>query len=114
MTRASDFSLTPVSRPATNPDGAIACDITIATPEARSGLGALATHLLGVRAIDGGIAATFALDGADAVRRYIELESQCCSFLSLAARTDGDAIVLEVTGGDAAQDWIRNIFPATK
>lgn len=114
MSRESDFTLTPIARPAANPAGDIACDITIATPDARSGLDALATHLRDVRAIDGGIAATFSLEAADAVRQYIDLESRCCSFLSLAARETEGAVMLEVTGGAAAQEWIRNIFPPSK
>lgn len=103
--------LTPIARPAANPHGDVAFDITIATPDARAGLDALATHLRGVRQIDGGMEATFVLAGAESVRRYVELESRCCSFLSLTAQEANGAIVLSITGGEAAQDWIRNIFP---
>ncbi len=106
--------LTPVSRPASNPGGDIACDITIATPDARAGLAqGLRSGIVSVRDIEGGVEATFRPEASDAVRQYINLESQCCSFLSLAARPEGDHLLLAVTGGPEAQDWIRNIFSDT-
>jgi hypothetical protein len=97
---------------AVHPAGDIACDTTIATPEARAGLGAaLRAGMRGAPAkIDGGVAVTFAGDAWDAVQRCIDLESRCCSFLSLSARRSGDAVILEVTGRAEAQGWIANIF----
>jgi hypothetical protein len=97
---------------AINPASDIACDTTIATPEARSGLGeALRMGMRGAPTkIEGGVAVTFAGEAWDAVQRYIDLESRCCSFLSLSARRSGDAVILEVTGRPEAQGWIANIF----
>jgi hypothetical protein len=97
---------------AVNPDGDLACDTTIATPEARAGLAeALERALIPPpRAIEGGVEVSFKHAGWDAVQRYVDLESRCCSFLTLAARRDQDGVVLTVTGRPEAQGWIRNIF----
>jgi hypothetical protein len=94
------------------PDADLACDTTIATPEARAGLAEALEHALmpPPRPITGGIEASFKQDGWEAVQRYVDLESRCCSFLTLAARRDDDSVVLTVTGRPEAQDWIRNIF----
>jgi hypothetical protein len=94
------------------PDGDLACDTTIATPEARAGLSeALGAALIPPpRPIDGGIEVSFKTGGWDAVRRYVDLESHCCSFLTLSVRREADRVLLTVTGRPEAQDWIRNIF----
>jgi hypothetical protein len=97
---------------AVNPDGDLACDFTIANEKARSGLAESLERgiLRPVRRIDGGIEAQFRHDAWDAVRRYVELESQCCSFLTLAASHDEDRVVLRVTGRPDAQPLIESIF----
>jgi hypothetical protein len=97
---------------AVNPDGDLACDFSIASEKRREGLAeALEAGLVRpVTRIDGGIEARFTPETEPAVRRYVELESQCCSFLSLAADFGGDPIVLRVTGRPGAQPVIESIF----
>ena len=97
---------------AVNPDGDLACDTSIATPEAREGLAEALERGIRrpVRKLPDGVEATFGVDARDAVMRYVEMESQCCSFLDLAVRDNGDAIVLTVTGRPEARDWIYHIF----
>jgi len=97
---------------AVTPDGDIACDTTIATPDARSGLAeALERGIVRpVRKLENGVEVTFRADARRAVLRYVELESQCCSFLDLAVRTSDGVVVLTVTGRPEARDWIYNIF----
>ena len=97
---------------AVHPDGDLACDTAIATPEARAGLAEdLQRGLVPpVRRLANGIEATFTVEARAAVMRYVELESQCCSFLDLAVREHPVGIVLSVTGRPEARDWIYNIF----
>lgn len=97
---------------AVEPDGDIACDITIASPEARAGLGeALERGIVRpVRKLPNGVEVTFRPEARDAVMRYVELESRCCSFLDLSVATAGGSVVLIVTGRPEARDWIYNIF----
>ena len=96
---------------AANPDGDLACDFTIANEAARSGLReSLETGLRSVRRVTGGVEATFDASAWDAVRHYVQLESQCCSFLSLFVERMPDGVVLRVTGREDAQDLIRNLF----
>jgi hypothetical protein len=93
-------------------DGDLACDITIATEKERAGLPqALREHLLRpVRPRPDGVEVMFEPEGWDAVRRYIDLESRCCSFLTLRARRTDDAVILTVTGRPEAKPWIEQIF----
>ncbi|MBI5287928.1 MAG: hypothetical protein HY873_03025 [Chloroflexi bacterium] len=95
-----------------DPAGDLACNTAIATPEARAGLGAeLARHLLRpVRELPDGIEVRFAPEGWPAVQRYVELESRCCSFLTLRVERAKDDIVLTVTGRPEAKAWISQIF----
>ncbi len=97
---------------AVSPNGDLACDTSIATPEARAGLGeALSAHLRRpVRRIEDGVEVHFAPEGWEAVQQYAELESRCCSFLSLHAERRDDDVVLRVTGRPEAQPWIEQIF----
>jgi hypothetical protein len=94
------------------PHGHIACDITIATPDARNGLReALERGIVPpVRKLENGVEVTFRPEAREAVLRYAELESRCCSFLDLAVRTGGEGVVLTVTGRPEARDWIYRIF----
>jgi hypothetical protein len=96
---------------AKDPDGDLACDFTIANDMARTGLRAgLSAGLRSVRPIDAGVEVTFAPTAWESVQRYVELESQCCSFLTLhAERLDG-SVMLRVTGRADAQELIRSIF----
>ncbi len=97
---------------ATDPNGELACDITIANEKARAGIaeGLRAGVAGNARRIDGGIEVPFRSEANDAVMRYIELESKCCSFLNLALAHDGDALLLRVTGRPEARDLIDSIF----
>jgi hypothetical protein len=94
------------------PDGDIACDTTIATADARSGLAeALARGIVRpVRKLENGVEVTFRSEARDAVLRYADLESRCCSFLDLAVRMADGVVILTVTGRPEARDWIYNIF----
>jgi hypothetical protein len=96
---------------AKEPDGDLACDFTIANEMARSGIReGLAAGMRSVRPIDGGVEVTFRPSAWDAVQRYVNLESQCCSFLTLSAERSSDGVTLRVTGRPDAQGLIRNIF----
>ena len=96
---------------ARDPDGDLACDFTIANDMARSGLReGLTAGLRSVRPIDAGVEATFVPSAWESVQRYVNLESQCCAFLTLAAERTEEAVLLRVTGRDDAQELIRNIF----
>jgi hypothetical protein len=97
---------------AVNPAGDLACDIRVATEKARDGLPqALRTHMRPpVRKLHDGVEVTFELDGWGAVQRYIDLESKCCSFLSLRAERTADSVLLTVTGRPEAKPWIDQIF----
>ena len=99
---------------AVSPDGDLACDFTIASDMAREGLReALAGAVLPPpREIEDGVEVTFRADGWDAVQRYVNLEAQCCSFLTLHAERGDDGVLLRVTGRPEARELIRNIFAA--
>lgn len=95
---------------AKDPGGDLACDFTLAkdTASVRSGL---EQGILGPpRPIEGGVEVSFRADAWDAVRRYVEMESQCCAFLNLAAEQTDQTVILRVTGRDDAQEFIRSIF----
>jgi hypothetical protein len=47
------------------------------------------------------------------VRRYLDVESRRCAFLSLSAREIGNAIIVTVTGRPEAREFILNIFALT-
>lgn len=97
---------------AAHPDGELACDFTIASEMARSGirddLAAGMTHA--ARRIGGGVEVPFRPDAEATVMRYVELESRCCSFLSLAVERRDDVVLLRVTGRDEAQPLIEQLF----
>jgi hypothetical protein len=103
-----------VIRHATAPDGDIACDFAMAVELRRTGFRErLAASVVGEpREIAGGIEAAFRADAWDLVLRYIEVESQCCPFLDLAARREAGRVLLRVTGREDAQGAIREIFRA--
>lgn len=97
---------------ATSPLGDVACDVTIATPESRAGLAeALASAIIPpVHEIEHGVEARFQHGAWDVVRRYVQLESRCCSFLTLRAERHEDAVVLRVTGREDVVPFIRSLF----
>ena len=99
--------------PASQPDADLACDFSIALTEV--GLRDRLTPLVAAppRRIEGGIEMTFKPQAWDDVRRYIEVESQCCPFLTLSASQNADAVTLQVTGRPEAQAVIDEIFGAT-
>jgi hypothetical protein len=101
-----------IEQAAKDPEGDLACDFTIATDMARKGIREnLARGIVPpVRPIADGVEVTFRRDAWDAVQRYVQLESGCCSFLTLSARRDDDAVCLRITGRPEAQEFIRNIF----
>jgi hypothetical protein len=96
--------------PASQPDADLACDFSIALTEV--GLRDRLTPLIAAPAkrIEGGIEMTFRPQAWDDVRRYIEVESQCCPFLTLSASQNADSVILQVTGRPEAQDVISEIF----
>jgi hypothetical protein len=97
---------------ATDRDGDLACDFTIANDAAREGLReSLARGIRRpVRELPDGVEVRFDPGAWDAVERYVRLESQCCSFLDLRAERSTDAVVLRVTGRPEARELIRQIF----
>lgn len=95
---------------ASTPEGPIACDITIATQDARQGLEDLRTSMLSSKEITDGIEIHFEHSKWDSVQRYVELESRCCSFLNLRAEKQIESVVLTITGRLDATGWIRSIF----
>jgi len=97
---------------AVNPEGDLACDFTIATDLERSGLReALAGGILRpVRPLEDGVEVAFRDSAWDAVLRYVDLESRCCSFLDLSARRADGRVLLRVTGRPEARELIAAIF----
>ena len=97
---------------AANPEGDLACDFTLATDMARAGIReGLAAGIMGQpRPIESGVEVEFRPAAWDAVRRYVELESRCCSFLNLHASQQDGRVLLRVTGRPDAQEFIRNVF----
>ena len=95
---------------ASQPDADLACDFTIALTEV--GLRDRLTPLVAAppKRIDGGIEMTFKPQAWEDVRRYIEIESRCCPFLTLSASQEANAVILRVTGRPEAQEVITEIF----
>ncbi len=99
---------------AADPDGDLACDFAIARDLARDGFRErLRRDIIGpIRALPDGVEVRFRLDAWDNVRRYLDVESRCCSFLNLSAKESADGIIVTVTGRPEARDFILNIFTA--
>lgn len=97
---------------AVNPDGDLACDISIATAKEREGLpeGLRKYIRPPVHDRSDGVVVDFVPEGWDAVQRYVDLESKCCSFLTLRAERTADSVRLTVTGRPEAKPWIDQIF----
>ncbi len=99
-----------IQRPASQPEGNLACDFTIAVSEV--GLRErLEAKVLGPpREIAGGIEVAFQLAAWHDVQRYIDVESRCCPFLNLAAEHLTDMVLLRVTGRPEARELIHEMF----
>jgi hypothetical protein len=97
---------------AVDPDGDLACDFTIAGDLAREGFRErlMRDIVAPVRALPDGVEVRFRLEAWPNVRRYLDVESRCCAFLSLSAREVADAIILTVTSRPEAREFILNIF----
>jgi hypothetical protein len=97
---------------AVNPDGDLACDFTIARDLAREGFRErlMRDIVAPVRPLPDGVEVQFRLSAWDNVRRYLDVESRCCSFLNLSATETADAIIVTVTGRPNAREFILNIF----
>ncbi len=101
-----------LSKPAARPDAPLACEREIAVQIIQEGVrDRLAREMVGApRDLPDGVELRFRSDAWDAVRRYIEVESQCCPFLDLAARRTDDEVLLTVTGRPDAREMITQIF----
>jgi hypothetical protein len=97
---------------AVNPDGDLACDISIATAKEREGLpeGLRKYIRPPVRDLPDGVVVHFSPEGWGAVQRYVDLESKCCSFLTLRAERTVEDVRLTVTGRPEAKPWIDQLF----
>ncbi len=104
-----------IDKPASHPDGELACDFEIASTIAGTGFRErVAAAMIGQpRTLLDGVEVTFHRDAWGLVSQYVETESQCCPFLDLAAEKRGDVVVLSVTGRPNAQPVIAQIFAAT-
>jgi hypothetical protein len=102
-----------IEAPASQPDADLACDFSIALTEVGLRDRLLPLVAAPPKRIEGGIEMTFEPQAWDDVRRYIEVESQCCPFLTLSASQDADSVTLRVTGRPEAQDVISEIFRDT-
>jgi MerR family transcriptional regulator, copper efflux regulator len=60
--------------------------------------------------IENGARLTFADEAEDALRELIAAEAECCPFLHMELRRDGDALALDVTGPEDAQSLIAQLF----
>ncbi|HEV3000022.1 MAG TPA: hypothetical protein VGW75_04710 [Solirubrobacteraceae bacterium] len=68
--------------------------------------------LRGREPIDGGERLRFAggEDLAGQIREIVDAEAECCPFLTLDLRRDGEALELDVTGPPEAQPIIAELF----
>jgi hypothetical protein len=92
----------------------IACSLTAADYRQRvADTGQVARDALRERRpIDGG--ARFAFDETADIRQRLEAfvaaESTCCPFLTMRLESDGDQLLLEVTGPELAAPIIKELF----
>lgn len=95
-------------------DQTIACTLTAAAFRDRAAeLSALAAGALRHRRpLPGGERLTFAGDPATErdLRAAVAAERKCCAFLDLHLRREGGHVILDVTGPDAAQPLIAELF----
>ena len=95
---------------AVHPDGDLACDFALAKDVANIRERLSRGLIPPVHRRSDGVEVTFAVSVWGEVRAYLEMESQCCSFLDLAAERRPDSVRLTVTGRPDARDFIWNIF----
>jgi hypothetical protein len=95
-------------------DEPIACTLSPSDYRDRTGeMSALARDALRRREpIDRGVRLTFALGPAteERLRRLVAAESECCPFLGMDLRRDGDALQLDITGPEDAAPIIEQLF----
>ncbi|HEU4656072.1 MAG TPA: hypothetical protein VFR97_01040 [Capillimicrobium sp.] len=94
--------------------GTVACALTSSAYQDRIAqlADAAARTLVSRRPIDGGERLTFT-DTPEAereLRAAIAAESACCSFLGMSLTRTRDGLVLDVTGPEAAQPIIAQLF----
>ena len=105
-----------VERPAASPNADIACDTSIAVTLREEGVHErlLRSVVRPIETLPDGVRVTFTAASWDAVNRYIDVESQCCPFLDLAAELRPETVVLTVTGRPESQELIRRIFTSSR
>ncbi len=95
-------------------DVPIACSLSATDMRQRqSDIARLASVSLRSRtAIDGGQRLTFAGDDdtAQQIDRLVAAEAECCPFLRMHVRRDGDLVIVDVTGPADAQPIIEQFF----
>jgi len=96
------------------PDVPIACSLSATDMRQRqSEIARLASGSLRSRtAIDGGQRLAFAVndDTADQIDRLVAAEAECCPFLRMDVRRDGELVIVDVTGPADAQPIIEQFF----
>jgi hypothetical protein len=97
---------------ATNPDGDLACEFTLARQIAGRRDELRRAIVAPVRPTERGIEVTFDASARDLVLSYVDVESRCCSFLDLAAREESGHVILTVEGRPEAREVIASIFAA--
>lgn len=104
---------TDLSSPADVP---IACSLSATDMRQRqSDIARLAAASLRSRtAIDGGQRLAFSADGdtADQIDRLVAAEAECCPFLRMDVRRDGELVIVDVTGPVDAEPIIEQFFVA--
>lgn len=97
-------------------DVPIACSLSATDMRQRqSDIARLAAASLRSRtAIDGGQRLAFNADGdtADQIDRLVAAEAECCPFLQIDVRRDGELVIVDVTGPVDAQPIIEQFFIA--
>ena len=101
-----------VQRPATNPEGDLACEFELARNSAGLRAGLRRAILGPARPTERGVEVTFDASARELVLQYVDLESRCCSFLDLSAREQAGHVILTVEGRAEARDVIGSIFAA--
>jgi hypothetical protein len=94
-------------------DRPIACSLSSADyAERRAHIDEIArAALLAREPTESGARMTFTAGAEDALRELIAAEAECCPFLRMELRGDGDTLTLDVTGPDDAQPIIAEMFP---
>ncbi len=75
----------------------------------------LLSHLLSVTDIENGVELTFSSEAEKHIEKFIELERDCCSFLTFTVTSSQESVRLEVSGSAEAEstlDMFRQGFRA--